>query len=118
MTTTTETKSVTATIGWTISDMPRYSSFDGYQKGEKQHTETVTFEVPGDYDDERACWVLLDATNSPFVGVGTPEDNAQMAIRATGYRGAQAHYSLSKGDTVTINGVQRAFTGMNVEVVV
>lgn len=109
------TKSVTATIGWTKSDMPRYSSFDGWQAGEAQHEETVTFEVPDDLGAEDVCWVLLTATNAPFVT--GPASNALEAIQDTGYRGQGAHFSLSKGDTVTIEGVRHAFTGYAVEVV-
>lgn len=111
------TKTVTATIGWTKSALPEYSSFDGYRVGAAQHVETVTFEVPDDHEDEDVCWVLLAATNSPFVTLGSAADNAQQAILATGYHGEQAHYSLSKGDTVTIDGILYAFTGYAVEVV-
>ena len=114
-------KTVTATVGWTKSSEDReyVSYFDGYRLGAAQHEETVTFEVPDDYDDERVGWLLMEATNSPYVDLSTqgPAGDAFRAIAATGYTGRQAHFSLSQGDTVTVNGVKRAFTGYALEVV-
>lgn len=113
-------KTVTATIGWTKSDMANgYSSFDGYRPGAQQHTETVTFKVPVDFGAERICWLLLEATNSPSVRFNdaSPAGEALGAIQRTGYTGREAHWSLSTGDTVTVDGVMYAFTGYAVEIV-
>lgn len=94
------------TVGWTQPDRATgYSNYDGYRPGASQHTETFAVEVPRDFDDERLCWLLLEATNSPTVrpADATPAGDALGAIVATGYTGAQAHWSLSRGDTVTIH---------------
>ena len=122
---------IEVTIGWTMSDRANgYSSYDGYQPGARQHTETIEVEwtnTPEVADDEmlaaigatrgeaealriqrivealaEACFA---ATNHPFPRSleGLP-GQVYRAIEATGYRGEQAgHYSLSVGDTVTVN---------------
>lgn len=111
------TKIVTVTIGYTISDMPHYSSFDGYRPGANQHTEMVSFPVPEHYNIEDVAWTLMTATNSPFVvpGAGSHTGEALAAIQATGYTGREAHWSLSKGDTVTMGGESVAFDGLDVK---
>lgn len=93
----------TLIIGWTKSDMANgYSSFDGYRHGAQQHTETIEIET-GALDDFAVCEAVFEATNAPAPSgeIGT---EIVRAIAATGYRGQGAHYSLSTGDTVTIDG--------------
>lgn len=99
----------TITIGWTKSDRATgYSSFDGYKPGAKQHTETfdLDFEPDGNpWDDAVAiAEAAFHATNAPFVTAASLAGRMAEAISATGYHGEGAHYSLSVGDTVTING--------------
>lgn len=100
------------TIGWTKSDPETgYSSFSGYQPGAQQVTKTI--EVETEVSDEWLAEACFAATNSPYVEQETGLANEIFkAIKATGYRGEGAHYSLSVGDTVTIDGVMYAVEGM------
>lgn len=124
---------VDVTIGWTMSDRANgYSSFDGYRPGARQHTETINVEwtnAPEVADDDMLAAIgatradaealriqrvvealaeaCFEATNAPFA-TGLAAQIAEK-IAATGYRGEQAgHYSLSVGDTVTVNEVTLA----------
>lgn len=109
---------VEVTIGWTQSDRENgYSSFDGYKPGAKQHTETVTVEIPETASAEEVDWATLrlaeaafEATNSPFpLTPGSPAAQIQSALQARGFNGSQSgHYSLSVGDTVTFGEVTLA----------
>lgn len=126
---------IDVTIGWTISDMANgYSSFDGYRPGAKQHTETITVEwsnAPEVADDatltalgasradaealritrtvEAIAEHVFEALNHPFATqVEGLTGQVARLIGETGYRGQGAHYSLSTGDTVTVNEVTLA----------
>lgn len=98
------------TIGWTRSDMENgYSSFMGYKPGASQHTETITVEAdiaPTQEGAEQIAEACFTATNAPFA-TGLAAQIAE-AIAATGYRGREAHYSLSVGDTVTVGEIMLA----------
>jgi hypothetical protein len=114
---------VTIIIGWTKHDGPRdqmaYTPFwDGWTPGQAQHYETIevtlpdVLEYPGEISERDLAEACFAATNAP-VAEGRPTSywrNGSVvarvweAIQATGYRGEQAHYSLSVGDTVIING--------------
>lgn len=102
---------IDVTIGWTMSDRANgYSSFDGYQPGARQHTETITVDASSlDLTNPEAvvhqiAEAAFVATNAPFA-TGIAAQVAE-AIAATGYHGREAgHYSLSVGDTVTVNEV-------------
>ncbi|MGZ0147122.1 hypothetical protein ACXJJ3_08630 [Kribbella sp. WER1] len=106
-----KTRSQTITIGWTISNREAgYVAFmDGYQPFAKQYTETITVELPVNVVGHQVAELVFIATNAPAVDPGTPEEAVQEAIYATGYRGEQAaHFSLSVGDTVTVDDVMWA----------
>lgn len=106
------TKTVEVTVGWTNSDMENgYSSFcDGYKPGAEQHTETFTLEVEeGMVTPERVADMVFEATNNPYLT--QPQGvlgQVFRAIKASGYTGEGFHYSLSVGDTVTVDGVMYA----------
>jgi hypothetical protein len=110
---------VEVTIGWTRSDRANgYSSHDGYRPGASQHTETIVVtldqsvadfvrDVPGTV--ERIAEAAFAATNHPYPeGLTGLDGQVYTAIRATGYNGRGAHYSLSVGDTVSIAEVMLA----------
>lgn len=103
------------TIGWTKSDHSiGYSSFsDGYQPGAEQHTLTVHVEVPDDANITAAVDAIAEAafaaTNHPNPEILTGfAKQIYDGVRASGYTGRQAHYSLSVGDTVTVGEVTLA----------
>lgn len=104
---------IDVTIGWTISDRATgYSSFDGYRPGARQHTETLSIDLgetdqPVDRLVEMIAEAAFEATNSPAPQMVVAQKIAT-ALAATGYRGAEAHYSLSTGDTVTVGEVTLA----------
>ena len=97
------------TIGWTRSDMANgYSSFDGYRPGASQHVIELEISVDDRMrlrGDLAICEAAFTALNAPGL---QPRDGLayqiEQAVRATGYRGEGAHYSLSVGDTVTVDG--------------
>lgn len=96
----------TIIIGWTRSDMANgYSSFDGYRVGASQHTEAITVDVPENMGTLTIADAVFTATNVPDLIMRDGLSYViQQAIRATGYTGREAHYSLSVGDTVTVRG--------------
>lgn len=111
---------VEVVIGWTISDPERgYSSFcDGYQPGAAQKEVMVRVAVPADANVAAAVEQIAEAafvaTNHPDPDVLTGYAAQILAgVRASGYRGEGAHYSLSVGDTVRVNEVMMmcAMTG-------
>jgi hypothetical protein len=106
--TTTTTAPRTLTIGWTMSDRATgYSSFsDGYRPGAQQHTETVTVEAPADWSLAQLAEAVYVATNAPDASMMSGVALAiNAAIDDNGYYGREAgHYSLSVGDTVTLDG--------------
>lgn len=109
-------KQVEVIVGWTKSDVERdekgravrviYSPFcDGYKPGASQHTESMTLTVADHWDIERVAEAVFVATNAPHAHVkGSPEEQVYDALVAVDYRGQGAHYSLSTGDTVTVDG--------------
>lgn len=113
------------TIGWTRSEVVDgkliYSSFgDGYRPGASQHTETITIRRDGPPASptlelvEHIAEAVFAATNDPGMrpdAYGNLAQRIRHAIDATGYRGQGAHYSLSVGDTVTVNEVMLACEG-------
>lgn len=109
---------VEVTVGWSKSRTEKdpvtgreflaYSSFsDGYRPEEQQHTESMVLEVPEHWTAEQVAETVFMATNQPSwePEEGTPEAQVLAALKAAGYRGQGAHYSLSTGDTVTVDGV-------------
>lgn len=106
------TKTVTLTVGWTNSDMEHgYSSFcDGYRPGAEQHTETFIVEVEEDMVTPMGlAEMVFEATNNPYLT--QPQGvlgQVFRAVKATGFTGEGFHYSLSTGDTVTVDGVMYA----------
>lgn len=106
---------VEVTIGWTISDPESgYSSFsDGYRPGAKQHCLTVRVHVPDEVNDASVVETIADAaftaTNHPYPhtlrGIARQIHDG---VTASNYRGSEAHYSLSVGDTVTVSEVTLA----------
>lgn len=106
---------VDVTIGWTKSDMANgYSSFNGYKPGAQQHTETVHVVVTEEDAALRPEQVVEKIADAAFAATNSPGLLSALAaqirkgIKATGYRGEGAHYSLSVGDTVTVNEVTLA----------
>jgi hypothetical protein len=116
----------TITIGWTIHaahpDVPhRYDATDylpfsdTWRPGQPQHEETITVDLPDitehpfNIGPRELAEAVFHATNAPDE---PPADSLAgrvlAAIQATGFRGEGAHYSLSVGDTVTINGTTLA----------
>ena len=108
----------TVTIGWTLlntEDPTReYVSFsDGYREGAPQHEVTFeieTYGVTGRHVAESA----FIATNAPEVGPETLAGHILAKISESGYtgrvdrKGYAGHYSLSVGDTVTVDGAKYA----------
>jgi hypothetical protein len=95
-------------VGWTKHDLPRdqiaYAPFwDTYIHGQRQHVETIDVKVSCSLTDQQIAELVFVATNSPELLTGDAE-RVKAAILATGYRGREAHYSLSVGDTVTVAG--------------
>jgi hypothetical protein len=96
----------TVTVGWTKSDMPEYSSFaDGYRQGAEQHVEELEADGLEGLTLETIAEYVFLATNSPHdYSSDHPVTAIRAALEQTGYRGEGAHYSLSVGDTVTVDG--------------
>jgi len=101
-------------IGWTLSPKDRsYSNFFGYEPGRKQHEETLYLDtlLEGEALAE-ICFVALN--KDPEMLAAGLEQEIHGAVSAAGYNGYvddddyYGHYSLSTGDTVTIDGVRYA----------
>ena len=98
------------TIGWTMNnDVLRaggYVSFsDGYRIGAPQVVIPLEVQVP-DLDPLQTAEIVFDALNNP-----APSGFARgilEAVQATGYKGEGAHFSLSVGDTVEVDGTRLA----------
>lgn len=95
----------TITIGWTIHSDGIYRGYvpywDGYKPGTPQHVETIEVSLPSPMATESIAALVFDALNNP-----EPRGASRLildAVQATGYRGEGAHFSLSVGDTVTVN---------------
>lgn len=125
------------TIGWTLTaaDRSYVPHMDGYRPGAPQHQVTIPVEWtnhPTKLDHETLIYLHLDAnqaeedrrlrmatalaehvfeaTNGPHLmnPQGLTGQIAQL-IEDSGYRGLEAgHYSLSVGDTVTVEGITLA----------
>lgn len=103
----------TITVGWTkhgvAADRRNYAPFfDSYRPGQPQHELVLTVQLPVAWDAQRVAGACFLATNAPGVGPDSPEGRILAAIQATGYRGAEAHFSLSVGDTVTVGDTKLA----------
>ena len=95
------------TVGWTKSDSDTgYSSFaDGYKPDAEQWVEVLEVEGLEGLTLETIAEYVFIATNSPHEYLDEhPVTKVRAALERTGYRGYQAHYSLSVGDTVTVDG--------------
>lgn len=108
------------TIGWTRSDPDTgYSSFsDGYRRGAQQHTETL--EINTELDPSEIAEAAYHATNAPegFVESGSVADHIAKVLENRGFDGSQSgHYSLSVGDTVTVDGYMMACARTGWEVI-
>lgn len=104
----------TVTVGWTKHEDRDVSPthipfFHVWRPGQDQHEETITVAVPADLYGQRLAEVVFAATNHPdpdrLLG---PAATIRKAILDTGYEGREAHWSLSVGDTVTVDGVRWA----------
>jgi hypothetical protein len=97
------------TIGWTkFKTGDSYVPFvDGYRSGAAQHSITVESET-GSLTTEDIANAVYEATNAPTVHPDTLAGDILAQIHATGYRGQDAHFSLSVGDTVTAKGWRAA----------
>lgn len=102
------------TIGWTknteASRAQGYVSFfDGYREGAAQHEETITVGLPSDWTPEQVADAVFEGTNrQDDCDSNSPAGRIYAAVQATGYRGREAHFSLSVGDTVTLGEVRLA----------
>jgi len=108
------------TIGWTRSDLANgYSSFsDGYRKGAQQYTETL--EVNTELDPSEIAEAAFHGTNAPEESIDSTSVAGHIAavLKKRGFNGSQSgHYSLSVGDTVTVDGVMLACADLGWEVV-
>jgi hypothetical protein len=117
MDTTTQTREAELTIGWTKNTEETlaagYVSFsDGYRPGAEQVEVAMTLAVPFDATMDDIAEAAFIATNSPFVAEGTLPYFIAEAIDKADYHGQGAHYSLSVGDTVTVDGVTLECAGM------
>lgn len=102
--------STTIVIGWTKSDRDAgyVSMMDGYRPGADQHVLSITVDLPPRLEPHRVAELVFIATNAPELDPASPEGAILHAIQATGYRGREAHFSLSVGDTVTVAGTKLA----------
>lgn len=105
------------TIGWTLNNRAdrTYVSFsDGYREGVLQHEVTFTLDVADDVNGESIADAVFLATNAPSVAPGTLAAQILAEVAASGYTGRVegedyiGHYSLSVGDTVTVDGTKYA----------
>jgi hypothetical protein len=81
---------------------------DGYRPGAAQHVLTVTVDLAPELSPDKIAELVFHATNAQVLTPGGPAQAIYEAVVATGYRGEEAHWSLSVGDTVTVDGVQLA----------
>lgn len=106
------TRRVDMTIGWTKNtEQDRaegyVSFFDGYEDGRAQETVSLTLTVPDDVTGGDLAEAVFHATNCPEDPCpDTLAGQILAGIQETGYRGEGAHFSLSVGDTVTVDGVR------------
>lgn len=112
---------VTITLGFTCSDRATgYSSFDdGYRPGARQ--DTVEVEVDGTTGLSGEGWAeaVFVASNAPGEGFCTDQPGAvevYAALAGLRRNGARLR-TLSKGDTVTVDGIRYACASAGWEVV-
>lgn len=82
-------------------------TMDGYKPGARQHELMITVPLPPNLQPHRIAELVFIATNAPELDPGSPEELIRLAIEDTGYKGAEAHWSVSVGDTVAIEGGPR-----------
>lgn len=114
------TKPRVVTIGWTRSDPTiGYSSFsDGYRPSAQQHTETLDLNT--ELDPSLIAEAVYHATNAPeeVIEPGSVADHIAKVLENRGFDGSQSgHYSLSVGDTVTVDGMVLACARSGWEVI-
>lgn len=98
-------------VGYTKRDpISGYVGFaDGWEPGRAQHVLTITVDLPPGLEAHRVADLVFYATNSPDLDSDQWAGMIREAIDATGYTGEEAeHFSLSVGDTVTVDGIQLA----------
>jgi len=103
-------------VGWTISDRDHgYVSYmDGWRAGQPQHELSIEVAVPPSLAPHQVADLVFIATNAPDVESHPYAAKILEAIVATGYRGEEAgHFSLSVGDTVTVDGIKLACQASN-----
>lgn len=102
------------TIGWTIHAHRKDGSLidtsympfsDPWRPGQPQHEVTILVEVPGGLAEDTLVEAVFRATNDPDQPRADDDLASAIltAIQATGYTGREAHWSLSVGDTVTVD---------------
>jgi hypothetical protein len=77
---------------------------DGYRPGAEQHVVTITVDLSPSLQPYRIAELVFIATNAPeeLLAEGSAEELIRLAIEDTGYKGVEAHWSLSVGDTVQV----------------
>jgi len=94
------------TVGYTQGnrDAGYVPMIEGYRPGAAQHVLTISVQLSPDLEDQQIAELVFIATNAPDLDAGTPEQRIRDAIVDTGYKGTEAHWSLSIGDTVRVGG--------------
>ncbi|MFF1820417.1 hypothetical protein ACFVWG_24135 [Kribbella sp. NPDC058245] len=98
-------------IGWTLSDRENgYVSYmDGWRAGAAQHAVSIEVDLPPDLPPYKVADLVFLATNAPDLEGHPDAAKILAAVQATGYRGVEGgHFSLSVGDTVTVDGMRLA----------
>lgn len=82
---------------------------DGWKPGAAQHVLTLTVDLPAHLEAHQVADLVFYASNAPDLSGDHWAGAIRAAIDATGYRGEEAgHFSLSVGDTVTVDGIALA----------
>jgi len=100
----------TLVVGYTKVDRDNdyVPMMDGYRPGAEQHEITVTVDLPPDMAGHLVAELVFIATNAPDLEEDSRAMKIRDAITATGYKGREAHWSLSVGDTVIVDGTRYA----------
>jgi hypothetical protein len=113
---------VTILVGYTKAVVPEYDEelgaypddapdlyvpySDGWRPGAEQHVLSLTVDLPPKFEAHQVADLVFYATNAPDLGDDPYAGAIRAAIDATGYRGEEGgHFSLSVGDTVTVDGI-------------
>jgi hypothetical protein len=106
---------VTILVGYTKAIIPEgdeegpalYVPYvDGWRPGAEQHVLSLTVDLPPTLETHQVADLVFYATNAPDLADDPWAGAIRKAIDATGYRGEEAgHFSLSVGDTVTVDGI-------------